>query len=148
MSLYIAMTITDIQNLIDLLNEAPTVYNLSVKAADGSEVTIKRAPAAYAPPEIEPFVQDELAVPVEEPAPETTPVFSTRVGFFQAASPAVQVGDRVKTGQRLGIVESMSIKNDVTALSDGIVLSIFVEDGQPVEYGQALFDISSDAHDA
>ncbi|MGI6017450.1 MAG: acetyl-CoA carboxylase biotin carboxyl carrier protein [Marvinbryantia sp.] len=73
-------------------------------------------------------------------------VTSPLVGVFYAApsedaQPFVTVGDRVKKGQTLAIVEAMKLMNDIECEFDGIVTEILVKNGQPVEYGQPLFRI-------
>ncbi len=73
-------------------------------------------------------------------------VKSPLVGTFYAApsedAPAfVKVGDIVKKGQILAIVEAMKLMNDIESDFDGEVAEILVENGQPVEYGQPLFVI-------
>lgn len=73
-------------------------------------------------------------------------VKSPLVGTFYAASspelePYVKVGDSVKKGQVLGIVEAMKLMNEIEAERDGVVEAILVENGQLVEYGQPLFSI-------
>ncbi|MDY3250602.1 MAG: acetyl-CoA carboxylase biotin carboxyl carrier protein [Candidatus Choladocola sp.] len=74
-------------------------------------------------------------------------VKSPLVGIFYAApaedaAPFVKVGDTVKKGQTLAIVEAMKLMNEIESESDGTVAEIFVENGQAVEYGQSLFRIS------
>lgn len=65
--------------------------------------------------------------------------------FFVAASPDskpyVQVGDAVKKGDVIGIIEAMKLMNEVKADKDGIVANIPVEDGSMVEYGQVLIEL-------
>ena len=73
-------------------------------------------------------------------------VTSPLVGTFYAAPsqdlpPYVQVGDRVKKGQVLAIVEAMKLMNEIESDFDGEIVEIYVENGQPVEYGQKLFRI-------
>jgi acetyl-CoA carboxylase biotin carboxyl carrier protein len=68
-------------------------------------------------------------------------VSSTAVGSFRSTATPVQVGDTVARKQVLGSVESLKIPNDVLCPADGRVLSILVEEGQGVEWGQILFDI-------
>ena len=81
-----------------------------------------------------------------EPDPETAVVRSPLVGVFYAA-PAenaeafVSVGDRVKKGQVLCIIEAMKLMNEITAEADGVVKEICVTNGQVVEYGTELFHI-------
>lgn len=73
-----------------------------------------------------------------------TVITSPLVGVFYAA-PAedadafVQVGDAVKKGQVLAIVEAMKLMNEIESDYDGTIAEILVENGQPVEYGQPLF---------
>ncbi len=75
---------------------------------------------------------------------EGTLITSPLVGVFYAA-PAedadafVQVGDTVKKGQVLAIVEAMKLMNEIESDYDGTIAEILVENGQPVEYGQPLF---------
>lgn len=78
--------------------------------------------------------------------PEEKLVESPLVGTFYAApsedaSPFVAVGDIVKKGQTLAIIEAMKLMNEIESEYDGTVAEILVENGQPVEYGQPLFRI-------
>lgn len=71
---------------------------------------------------------------------------SPLVGTFYAApsedaAPFVAVGDTVKKGQPLAIIEAMKLMNEIESEYDGTVVEILVENGQPVEYGQPLFRI-------
>ena len=71
-------------------------------------------------------------------------VTSPLVGTFYAAPsqdlpPYVQVGDKVKKGQVLAIVEAMKLMNEIESDFDGEIAEIYVENGQPVEYGQKHF---------
>lgn len=68
------------------------------------------------------------------------------VGTFYSASapeeePFVQVGDSVKKGQTLGIIEAMKLMNEIECEYDGVIDKILVENGQMIEYGQPLFTI-------
>jgi acetyl-CoA carboxylase biotin carboxyl carrier protein len=68
------------------------------------------------------------------------------VGTFYAASspgaaPYVQVGDRVKEGETLCIIEAMKMMNQIEADVSGVIKSIRVQNGEPVEYGQTLLVI-------
>ena len=56
-------------------------------------------------------------------------------------APVVKAGDRVEKGQTLGIVEAMKLMNEIESDFDGEIAEIYVENGQPVEYGQKLFRI-------
>ena len=73
-------------------------------------------------------------------------VTSPIVGIFYAApaenaEPYVSIGDRVKKGQTLCIIEAMKLMNEITAEEDGVISEICVTNGQTVEYGTALFRI-------
>ena len=90
----------------------------------------------------------ETVASVEESAPETAGnvVKSPLVGTFYAApaedaEPFVKVGDSVKEGQVLAIVEAMKLMNEIESDYSGTVKEILVENGQAVEYGQPLFVI-------
>ena len=82
-----------------------------------------------------------------EEAPAGNIVKSPLVGTFYAApaedaEPFVKVGDSVKEGQVLAIVEAMKLMNEIESDFTGTVTEILVENGQPVEFGQPLFVIS------
>ena len=68
--------------------------------------------------------------------------------FYGAPSPDaesfVNVGDRVKVGQVLCIIEAMKLMNEIEAEVAGVVEKCFVSNGQPVEYGEALFGVRAD----
>jgi acetyl-CoA carboxylase biotin carboxyl carrier protein len=95
------------------------------------------------------------ATPAErrEPAPAPVPpeeelhvVVSPIVGtFYRSPSPTaesfVKLGDTVEAGKTLCIIEAMKLMNEIPSDASGIVAKIFVENGQPVEYGQPLFGI-------
>ena len=87
-----------------------------------------------------------VAAEPAEPKVEGTPLTSPMVGtFYRAPSPGakpfVEVGDTVKKGQTVCIIEAMKLLNEVEAETDGVVKEICVENGQPVEYGQNLLII-------
>lgn len=99
------------------------------------------APAAPAPAVPAPAVSSG-----EESVPEGNVVKSPLVGTFYAApsedaEPFVKVGDTVKEGQVLAIVEAMKLMNEIESDYSGTIAEILVENGQGVEYGQPLFVI-------
>lgn len=127
---------------------------------DGTELELERQPVAAqaaAPasvaPVAQPAAQAAPAAPEDaEPAEDTldmaslTVVSAPMVGVFYAApspgaDPFVRVGDRVKAGQTLCIVEAMKVMNEVVSEVDGEVVDICVEDGDLVEYGSCLMKI-------
>ena len=82
----------------------------------------------------------------EECQPEGKIVKAPLVGTFYAASAPdaeafVSVGDTVKKGQILGIIEAMKLMNEIESEYDGVVKEILIENGQMAEYGQPLFVI-------
>ena len=87
--------------------------------------------------------------PVAEPAPVVAdghPVKAPMVGTFYRSSgpdaaPFVEVGQAVKAGDTLCIIEAMKLMNEIEADVSGVVKSILVENGQAVEYGQPMFVI-------
>ena len=91
--------------------------------------------------------QTAPAAPIEEEAEDETYITSPIVGtFYSAPSPEakafVKVGDRVKAGQTVCILEAMKLMNEIESDFDGKVAEIYVENGQAVEYGQPLFRIA------
>ncbi|WP_461812693.1 acetyl-CoA carboxylase biotin carboxyl carrier protein [Faecalimonas sp.] len=81
---------------------------------------------------------------MEEETKEGKIVTSALVGTFYTSpsedgEPFVSIGDVVKRGQTLAIVEAMKLMNEIESEFDGVVEEIFVENGQSVEYGQPLF---------
>lgn len=85
-----------------------------------------------------------LAPDVPAPAPVGTVVTSLFVGVFRAhpKKPSVENG-AVEAGQILGTIEVMRLQNEIVAPVAGVVAFVFVQDGQPVEYGQPLFEIGA-----
>ena len=59
------------------------------------------------------------------------------------AKPFVEVGDKVKAGQVVCIVEAMKLMNEIQSETDGVVDAILIDNGKPVEYGQAIFHIKT-----
>lgn len=96
-------------------------------------------------------VQNVVAVPVssEQPAQTEPGVFtisSPMVGIYYAASaedakPYVKVGDTVKQGDVLCMIEAMKLLNEITAEQDGVIAEICVKNAQTVDYGMPLFKI-------
>ena len=86
------------------------------------------------------------AAAAAEAAPEGHVVKSPMVGTFYRspspdAKPFVEVGATVKAGETICVLEAMKLMNEIEADASGTVKAILVENGQPVEYGQALFII-------
>src|SRR5207248_2649280 len=151
------MTVDEIRELIHLASETG-IAELEVQRGD-NRVRIRRssftqevvapAPAAAshtaaaAPAAAEPGKEK-----AEKPAPDPNLVLvkSPIVGTFYEspspeAQPFVRVGERVQPGKVLCIIESMKLMNEIEAETSGIIESKLVMNGQPVEYGEALFGV-------
>ncbi len=114
------------------LPEAPAAPAIAgANAASGGV-----APPTEAPKEKAAEGEDLIMVPA--------PIVGT---FYEAASPGappfVQVGDRIDPGQVLCIIEAMKLMNEIEAEMGGVVVKRFVQNAQPVEYGEALFAIKA-----
>jgi acetyl-CoA carboxylase biotin carboxyl carrier protein len=109
--------------------------------------TYTSAPAAPPPAAAAAPPATTHEAPKEKPAdPTLVLVKSPIVGtFYEAASPDappfVRVGERVQPGKVLCIIESMKLMNEIEAETSGIIESKLVMNGQPVEYGEALFAV-------
>jgi acetyl-CoA carboxylase biotin carboxyl carrier protein len=117
-----------------ILQPAPTQASAPVV------VEAPRQVEAAAPPH---FLQPPSVSPVEESLHIiTSPIVGT---FYRLPSPTadpfVKIGDNIEKGRTLCIIEAMKLMNEITAEVSGTVVKIFVENGQPVEYGQPLFGI-------
>ncbi len=107
-------------------------------------------PAAPTPGPAQPVPPPPAAAPVTSvptvDSPPGTIVKSPIVGTFYRSpdpnsAPFVSVGDRVKVGQVLCIIEAMKLMNEIEAEVAGEVLKVHVENGQPVQYGDPLFTV-------
>lgn len=119
----------------------PTVLPISVQPAPSAAAVPPPAPAVASP---EPTAPAQL--PASKEDEQNALVKSPIVGtYYDSPSPGsppfVRVGDRVELKQVLCIIESMKLMNEIEAETAGIVVSKFVENGRPVEYGEALFTI-------
>jgi acetyl-CoA carboxylase biotin carboxyl carrier protein len=109
---------------------------------------VRQRAAALAAPRVEAVAAAPGAMPnaAAEPAhsPDLVKVEAPMVGTFYSApspeaAPYVQEGDVVKDGQVLCIIEAMKLMNEIEAKTPGRIARVLVENGQPVEFGQALF---------
>ena len=121
-------------------------FKLSMKTDKQSKVVVQKQESI--PKEIQSVAMDEIkpAEQKEIKKAEGNVVKSPLVGTFYSASspdsaPFVKVGDTVKKGQVLGIVEAMKLMNEIESEFDGVVKEIQIENEQGVEYGQPLFVI-------
>jgi acetyl-CoA carboxylase biotin carboxyl carrier protein len=149
-----------LKKLIDLVQESGigeleiTEGEERVRIARGGIVSVQPGAAAPGPATAAPGTAAPAAAPATA-APTATPpaagaeghaVKSPMVGtFYRAPSPEakpfVSVGDAVKEGQTVCVIEAMKLMNEIEADASGVIKAILVENGQPVEYGQALFII-------
>jgi len=106
-------------------------------------------PATSVAPSVAPAVPAPAEAPAAAPAPEksTEPeIKSPMIGtFYRKPSPEsesyVEVGDTVTADTVVCIVEAMKVMNEIKAEMSGVITEILVEDGSPVEFGQALFRV-------
>jgi acetyl-CoA carboxylase biotin carboxyl carrier protein len=108
------------------------------------------APAAAAPPSPPQTPILTAATPEDEDELELAVVKSPIVGtFYRSAEPGapafVSVGERVKKDQVLCIIEAMKLMNEITSEYEGEIVSVYVENGKPVQYGERLFAIKTSA---
>ncbi|NDP39431.1 MAG: acetyl-CoA carboxylase biotin carboxyl carrier protein [Rhodoferax sp.] len=147
------MDLRKLKTLIDLVSES-NVSELEITEAEGKVRIVKGGGAMvqqYAAPGSV-LAPVALAAQSAEPAPAPAPaaavhtVKSPMVGtFYRAASPGaksfVEIGDSIKVGDTVCIIEAMKILNEIESDMAGTVTQILCENGQAVEYGQALFVI-------
>ena len=148
------MDVKKIESLAKLMKETGLTGLELVE--DGQQLRLERqvevvaapvaAPAPAAP--VPATGAEALGVTHEEPAPvkEGTLVLAPTVGVFYSAPspdarPFVEVGDQVKKGDTLCIIEAMKLMNEIPAELDGTVAEICVGNGQVVEFNQPLFRI-------
>ena len=152
------MDLRKLKTLIDLVSESG-VAELEITEGEARVRIVNRTSAAAQPvqnlvtvatPAPVPGTPAQaapapVAQPAQAPAAETTgpAITSPMVGtFYRAPSPGaapfVEVGDTVKKGQVIGIIEAMKLLNEVEADQDGVVKAFAAENGQPVEFGQPL----------
>ena len=96
--------------------------------------------------QVQPEPVAAAVAPTEPPVPEGHVVKSPMVGtFYRCASPEakafVELGQAIKKGETVCIIEAMKLLNEIESDADGVIKEILVENGQPVEYGQPLFII-------
>lgn len=154
------MDIRKVKKLIELVEESG-ISELEITEGEESVRISRQPPGGYAPPAYYPqhFMAPPPAGaapaqnPVSEPAtsliseaarPSGTEVTAPMVGtYYSAPSPGarafVEVGDRVNVGDTLCIIEAMKMMNQIESDAAGTVLSVEVENGEPVEFGQVLY---------
>jgi acetyl-CoA carboxylase biotin carboxyl carrier protein len=150
------MTLDEIKNLIEFIREKDlTEFELEQNGVKvrirtgGGPPPVPMVPAvsviaaAPAPASVAPAPVPEVA---EDDGPELAIVKSPIVGTFYRSSepgakPFVDVGDGIKKGQVLCIIEAMKLMNEIDSEYDGEIVNVYVENGQAVQYGERLFAI-------
>jgi acetyl-CoA carboxylase biotin carboxyl carrier protein len=148
------MDLRKLKTLIDLVSES-NISELEITEAEGKVRIVKAgAPGTAMPmmmmapspaPGIAPIAAAVAAAPAE-PVETGHAVTSPMVGTFYRASspgskPLAEVGQTVKEGESICIIEAMKIMNEIEADKSGTITRVLVEDGRAVEFGQALFVI-------
>lgn len=149
------MDVKKIESLAKLMKETGLTGLELVE--DGQQLRLERQVEVVAAPVAAPDPAapvpatgaEALGVTHEEPAPvkEGTLVLAPTVGVFYSAPspdarPFVEVGDQVKKGDTLCIIEAMKLMNEIAAEEEGQIVEVCVQNGQIVEYGQTLFKLS------
>ena len=157
------MDLRKLKTLIDLVSES-NVSELEITEAEGKVRIVKGGSAmmqGYANPMqmmpmahmSQPMPQSmPQAVVAEAPVAVVVPVVANHVvkspmvgTFYRSASPGakafVEVGDSIKAGETVCIIEAMKILNEIEADKSGIISKIWCNNGEAVEYGQPLFEI-------
>ncbi len=153
------MDLRKLKTLIDLVSES-NISELEITEADGKVRIVKSdgTPLVAAMPVMQaaqPMVPAQAAAPAAPAPAAATPaapvetghlVKSPMVGTFYRASspnakPFVEVGQQVKEGDAICIIEAMKIMNEIEADKSGTIVKVLAENGQPVEYGQPLIVI-------
>ena len=150
------MDLRKLKTLIDLVSDS-NVSELEITEAEGKVRIVKSGPApvayatqmlasAPAPVAAAPAVAAAAPAPVVETAPVGHQVKSPMVGtFYRSSSPGAkafaEIGQQVKEGDTICIIEAMKILNEIEADKSGTITQILAENGQAVEYGAPLFVI-------
>jgi|TARA_B110000503_G_C7013302_1_gene356617 acetyl-CoA carboxylase biotin carboxyl carrier protein len=141
------MDLRKLKTLIDLVAESG-IAELEITEGEDRVRIVKFSQTTVAAPVMQQAYAQPLApapeVLVAPAAPEGHAVKSPMVGtFYRAsspgASPFVEVGQAVKEGEPICIIEAMKLLNEIEADKSGVIKAILVENGEPVEYGQPLF---------
>ena len=117
------------------------------RAAQVMAAPVAAAPAMAAAPALAAAAPAATAAPAPEPVSDVKTIDSPMVGtVYLAPEPGagdfVNVGDEVKEGDTLMIIEAMKVMNHLPSPASGIVRRVLVSDGQPVEFGQPLIELA------
>ena len=141
-----------IKQLIEDMGKS-NIEELEIEFPEGMKISMKKN-VAVAPVQQQVVAQQSTNIPViqttqpveEEPKEEYKEIKSPMVGtFYSKPSPDkeafVKVGDKVKKGQVVCIIEAMKLMNEIEAEFDGEVVEVCLNDGDAVEYGKPLFKL-------
>jgi len=146
------MNFKEIKELISIFSSESNIDELEIERS-GTRIRFKRSGSSTAPlaeqvsshasaAPVESSVTDGPRVEDQSLVEVTSPIVGT---FYRAAGPEadpfVSVGDTVEKGDTVCIIEAMKLMNEIEAEASGEIVSIFVENDHPVEYGERLFAI-------
>lgn len=158
------MEYTEIQKLIDSMGESK-LTDLEIEFADGTKISMKKSLTTSNVSNIESMtninpsvmsqkIESTTQIVSNVTAPINSEVNKTNIKVIKApmvgtfyskpnpnVAPFVIEGDKIEKGQTLCIVEAMKLMNEIESDYAGVIKKVLVEDGQMVEYGQALFEI-------
>ena len=148
------MDIRKVKKLIEML-ESSNLEEIEIQEGEESVRLVKshgnhqnfQPQSIIVPQESKPQSVTEETESFEEDKENSNSINSPMVGTFYAsaspgAKPFISVGDLVKEGDVVCIVEAMKMMNEIKSEFSGTVLSVKVENSEPVEYGQTLFELS------
>lgn len=153
------MDLRKLKTLIDLVSESGVAELEITEGDDHVRIVNRTSVATVAAPAVVPAVAAVPAAPVAQPPAVVNPpqvsedkpedrqtINSPMVGtFYRAPSPGakpfVDIGQKVKAGDTVCIIEAMKLLNEIEAEADGVIKEILIENGDPVEFGQPLFVI-------
>ena len=150
------MDIRKVKKLIEMLEQSSIA---EIEIREGEELVRVSRASEVASPEVHasvpvavpsasaPGTEERAAEAPAAPPPDGHLIHAPMVGTFYSApdpdsAPFVQVGQAVSKGEVLCIIEAMKLMNQIECDRDGVVSSVLVETGQPVEYGEPLFVIN------
>lgn len=150
------MDLRKLKTLIDLVSESGVAELEITEGEDRVRIVNRQAAQAVVPTAVPTVAVQPVATAPAPSAPAAAPVAaddpkqtinSPMVGtFYRAPSPGatpfVDVGQRVKAGDTVCIIEAMKLLNEIEAETDGVIQEILVDNGAPVEFGQPLFVIA------
>ncbi len=148
------MDLRKLKKLIELV-EASGIAELEITEGEekvrisksGSVIqSYATAPLALQPVAVPATPTQETEAAAKEALPDSHVVKSPMVGtFYRSSAPGanafVEVGQTVKVGDTLCIIEAMKLLNEIESDKSGVIKAILVENGQPVEYGEPLFEV-------